>query len=60
MKKSERIRREIQIGIDDLEQGRRLSGDEVIAQLRILRPGARLLPAQDQIASEADQASDQT
>ena len=38
----EELRREVQIGLDDLDQGRSLSGDEVLARLREMRKGARI------------------
>ena len=38
----EELRREIRIGLDELNRGERLSRDEVLARLREARKGARI------------------
>ncbi|HEX2205142.1 MAG TPA: hypothetical protein VHG91_17655 [Longimicrobium sp.] len=38
----EELRQEVQIGLDDLDEGRSMSRDEVLTRLRELRKGVRV------------------
>jgi antitoxin ParD1/3/4 len=40
--KLEELRRDIRVGLDQLDRGERLSRGEVLARLREARPGARI------------------
>jgi antitoxin ParD1/3/4 len=40
--KLEALRRDVQLGFDQLDRGERLSREEVLARLREARPGARI------------------
>ena len=40
--KLEELRRDIRIGLDQLDRGERLSREEVLTRLREARPGARI------------------
>lgn len=42
VEKIDALRREVRIGLDQLDRGERLSRDEVLKRLREARPGARL------------------